>query len=60
MDLLNGNTWNHLTVCKQITFFFFFFFFFFSSFQENKITSKLFTYRSYVYPFSFVQTNDWS
>ena len=35
--MLDSNTWNHLTVCKQIG----------SNFLKNKITDKLFPYKSY-------------
>ena len=37
--MLTSNTWNHLTVCKQMS----------SGSFKNNITSKQFTYKSYIY-----------
>ena len=37
--MLNSNTWNHLTVCKQIS----------SNLFKNEITYKLYTEKSYMY-----------
>ena len=46
--VLNNNNCNLLTVCKQII----------SNSFRNEITYKVLTYKSYVYPFNCVQTND--
>ena len=37
--MLNGNAWNYLTVCKQISS---------NNLLENKVTYKLFTNKSYI------------
>ena len=37
--VLDSSTWNHLTVCKQMS----------SGSFENNVTYKLFTYKSYIW-----------
>ena len=36
--VLNNNTWNHLTMCKQMS----------SGLFKNKVSYKLFSYKSYL------------
>ena len=38
--MLDGNTWNHLTVCKQKSS---------NNSFKNKVTNKLFSYKSIIY-----------
>ena len=56
--VLDINTCNYLTLCKQLQYLIVLKQINSNLKKRNKIAYKLFTYKSYVYPFNCVQTND--